>query len=854
MAARYKILKELGKGAMGEVVLAMDTKLSRKVALKFLAAYLESDREGVDRIMREARIAADLNHPNIVHIYYFGEFKDNIKSGGYDGRTYISMEFIEGKNLRAFMNESGRLPNKTILNISMQIAEALAYAHRRNIFHRDIKPENVIISTDDQVKLLDFGLARSAFSSKLTTEQILGTPYYMSPEQADGDQNIDFRTDIFSFGILLYELITNDRPFRGDSFDVVKHAIQSKEPIPVAELNEEAARDFQKIIDKCLAKKREDRYQTTTELVKALRRSERIIESIEALTVRMADTSPKEWRESILNEARTLRQQKESEEVKKLLRTGKRRFERGNYKGAMNSFKQVIVINPDHDEANEYLERIRKALERLEIIDKYIADGEFYLSKNKYEEATEFFERALKMDPQNRTAKRGLARGEQSSAPKTGKSWPGLIPRAMVLTAALAATWLTNEYSGLVFDYFGKLRSAMPVDGAGLALANKKPVALAEDIDSGPVPEVEAQKEASLTAREQMRQNKQAALNADAANFAESLFTSALVKEEQGNDRMTSSGLDQLVAAERDFREAAALFLQATTEAQRQQALLIATRKAHDKADTDRTEMLDEKSKVPDSGKDSNESFAGGETLEAKGDTEYERGDYVSASRSYRQANARYSAAIQLAEEQAEQLKALQLSEADSARTVFVATARERGEPGWEIQPEFAETRDLASQAADAFNNGDFLQASQLYARATTGFNVIIDAREKERQDLERRQARLLTIREQDRRAIESIINDFKLSLENNNLHEYKRIVPLDSVEERSITTFFEHARRIRVELVSPSPAISGNEASVDIQAVIHYYNSLSNSNDQWTFRQRWLMKKSEGYWRVVSK
>jgi serine/threonine protein kinase len=833
---------------MGEVVLAMDTTLSRKVALKFLSTAVESDREYVDRIMREARIAADLNHPNIVHIYDFGEFKDSVKTGGYDGRTYISMEFIEGRSLKALLKESERLENKIILKVSLQIAEALAYAHKRNVFHRDIKPENILITTDDQVKLLDFGLAKSANVSTMTKEQVLGTPYYMSPEQADGDQNIDYRTDIFSFGIVLYELVTHERPFHGDTFDVVKHSIQTKEPVPVAELNRDAARGFQKVIDKCIAKKREDRYQSATEVIKALRREERLIEPFDGLTVRMDGPSPKDWKESLVNEAKTLRKQKESEEVKRLLSTGQRRYSRGKYDAAVESFKEVIAINPEHPEANEYLEKIRKTLEHTEIIEKCIVDGEFYLSKKKYEEATELFERALKIDPNNKAAKKGLQRGEQGLGIRSGASLPWLLPRVLLVVVGLLIAWFAA-------DYFSGSESTPPITEPlddpilqNISEPTRPEPEPAEEVQATATGDIDTRREGALRAREEMREEKQAALKANAANFAGALFTSALAKEDQGNNMVTSSDPGELVIAEQHFRDATDLFVKAAREARRQQALLVENRKVRDEADAERAKMLAEKGNVPATGRSANSDFSAGQTFESNGNAEYERGDYTSASSSYRRARARYStAAVQLNADasEARQEEARRRTEAENAKSVFDTKAKklvELGEPDWQSKSRYASLRDRLRAADDAYRQGEYQRASQLYTGATAGLDDIIVEAEGE------------AVIEQDRKAIARIIGDFKSSLENGNFQEFKRIVPLDKGEEQAMAIFFQSARNIKVDLINPTPAISGTEASLDMLAEVRFYNTTKNAEDKARMPQKWLLKKSGGAWSVISK
>ena len=221
---RYRIVAPLGSGGMGEVYLAEDTTLNRKVALKLLPAHFTQDRDRLRRFDQEARAASALNHPNIITIYEIGQ---------WDNTQFIATEFIEGKTLRDRM-QLGRMPLPEILEIGTQVAGALAAAHAAGIVHRDIKPANIMVRTDGYVKVLDFGLAKltatvSAQADRTDLGRVMGTINYMSPEQALG-QPLDDRTDLFSLGVVLYEIATGARPFEGESDAAIYDAILNKAP------------------------------------------------------------------------------------------------------------------------------------------------------------------------------------------------------------------------------------------------------------------------------------------------------------------------------------------------------------------------------------------------------------------------------------------------------------------------------------------------------------------------------------------------------------------------------------------------------------------------------------------------
>src|SRR5437870_2518758 len=270
----HTIISQLGAGGMGEVYLAQDTKLDRKVALKILPADVASHRDRMERFVREARSAARLNHPNIAHIYEIEEV---------NGVHFIAMEFIDGVTLRLRLKATGMRLSEA-LDVTTQIASALVAAHRAGIIHRDLKPENVMLTAEGHVKVLDFGLAKltehpaanSAVSTLINTEpgMIIGTAQYMSPEQARGLE-MDARTDIWSLGVVLYEMIAGHIPLEGATKSDMIASILDREPRPLTTHSPDLPAELWRIVKKALRKDREERYQTIKDLgldVKNMRR------------------------------------------------------------------------------------------------------------------------------------------------------------------------------------------------------------------------------------------------------------------------------------------------------------------------------------------------------------------------------------------------------------------------------------------------------------------------------------------------------------------------------------------------------------------------------------------------------
>ncbi len=277
---RYEVLNELGKGAMGIVYLAKDPVIGRMVAIKTIRVSQGSDddsesREFRERFVREAQTAGILSHPNIVTIHDIGEDSETRTS-------FIAMEYIEGRNVKMLLAEKKKFNWDEIADLIAQIAEALDYAHRKGIIHRDIKPANIILTTDGKIKITDFGIAKIASSNLTTTGQFLGTPNYMSPEQVSGAP-VDGRSDIFSLGVVLYELLTNRKPFLGDNLTAISYKIVHEDFTPPAELSIEVPPEFNAIVARAMAKDPWNRYQRGKDLALALYQLKAHLEEQKAL-------------------------------------------------------------------------------------------------------------------------------------------------------------------------------------------------------------------------------------------------------------------------------------------------------------------------------------------------------------------------------------------------------------------------------------------------------------------------------------------------------------------------------------------------------------------------------------------
>ena len=260
-AGRYQIIEELGKGGMGKVYKAVDTRINEKIALKLIKAEISSDNKTLERFGNELKLARKIVHKNVGRMYDINE---------EEGTHYITMEYVSGQDLKGLIRQSGQLAIGTTISVAKQICEGLAEAHKVGVVHRDLKPNNIMIDREGEVRIMDFGIARSLKEKSITGAGVMiGTPEYMSPEQVEGKE-VDQRSDIYSLGIILYEMVTGRVPFEGETPFTIGMKHKGETPKNPKVLNAQIPEDLSNMIMRCLEKDKEQRYQSSGEVQEEL--------------------------------------------------------------------------------------------------------------------------------------------------------------------------------------------------------------------------------------------------------------------------------------------------------------------------------------------------------------------------------------------------------------------------------------------------------------------------------------------------------------------------------------------------------------------------------------------------------
>jgi serine/threonine protein kinase len=440
---KYKITGELGKGAMGIVYKGVDPDINREVAIKVIRFDMVSDdsdkEEAAKRFIREAQSAGNLAHPNIITIYEVGK---------EDNQTYIVMQCVDGESLKEAMSSGRKFSALEVVDLMMCLCDALEFAHQNKIVHRDIKPGNILLDRQGRPYLVDFGVARVEMSTMTQSGTIVGTPSYMSPEQIQGIR-VDARADIFSLGVIIYEMLTGKRPFEGDHITTIVYKIMNEKPVNIREMNRELPEGFDHIIEKALAKDADQRYQSCKELAadlknlgawsdrtitSGLQRSEvlglqkkwkqkRVLVSAAALVVFLlagavgAYYLVPDLKESLpfFNSQKEIAVDQEVQPAREIedvldvfdenLVNLKELVDKEDYRAAVSLAEQILEEDANNEKVKSYLELARTKINETAIAAQ-LRTGKNYYNQGNYEKCQETMREVLRQDSNNGEAQR----------------------------------------------------------------------------------------------------------------------------------------------------------------------------------------------------------------------------------------------------------------------------------------------------------------------------------------------------------------------------------------------------------------------------------------------------------------
>jgi len=476
---RYRILREIGAGGMAKVYLAEDIKGNELVALKLLYSQFGEDISFIQRFNREAKLASTLTDPHIVRVLDYGADRD---------LHYLVMEYVEGQDLHDLLQEKSHFEWRVALELVDQLATALEHAHAHGVVHRDIKPQNMMLNDNGLLKVLDFGIARIPTLPSLTQSGFIGSPYYASPEQAMGEE-VDIRSDIYSAGIVLYELLSGNIPFDAKSpWSIISQHITS-EPPPIQLADGEITENVKQLLNRMLAKRPEERFQSPIVLRRAIASvlsglpvpedmgttmpisadKTPMVESLAERALQAIDT--KEWMRAVdllsqaakldprnTNVAAMLTMVEAEARLSSLYKSGKRAMENNRWEEALNHFNVIMELQPDYLDTQKLIEECHQAFKQentLQFVATRYQEGLAHLDTKRWKSAAEAFSEVQSLSPGYEQVEHLLAQAKQHSEPgtlrqfnQTGMVWWGLAAVGVVLVLVIGIFMLNNRAAG----------------------------------------------------------------------------------------------------------------------------------------------------------------------------------------------------------------------------------------------------------------------------------------------------------------------------------------------------------------------------------------------------------------------
>ncbi len=867
---KYRITRELGKGGMGTVYLGEDTVIGRQVAIKIIKDEVREDQELKERFFREAKWAGGLSHPNITVVYDVGE---------QEGRPYIVLEYLTGQDLKTLIHRRETLTLIQKIDIALEMLAGLEFAHTKEITHRDIKPDNIRIIDGNHVKIMDFGIARPKTSDLTETGMVMGTPAYMSPEQITG-KKLDPRSDIFSFGVVFFELLSYRKPFTGDSTTTLAYQILLYAPhkLNLSEDEQQFVEPLQQLLNKCMKKNVADRYQSCTEVIQDL----------------------KEIREMMVSNRITDRvflENLKEHSVQTIISRGRELISDAEFDKARQAFAYALELDPELLEAKEELAGLENRTEHRKKVGELLAQAETHSIRNDFDQALDTYHKVLEIDPKNEEALKNLdtlqtrlanltSKANKTTSMKRSNPVMYAMVAMMVLAALIAGGYMLTRPSEPDDEaLFSDTTSAETTDsptttpqddlatGTG-EQANDQTTAQTAAQDNATTqgnaattpPPAEAPPETVDTAAEEAA--KQAALAKAAAAKTEQLkglieenetllrqivlqktrtravdgaeqtsaFRNAAQLEQRGRGYAAKDRLEELEKAQRTLRQALEGYRNAArtaTEAQQQRAQAV-----------EGLIKKVEKARAAVAGNDSDRNglvvFKEAEILQKQGVQAFQRGQLNQATEALQTAERKYT--------EAQSLMFRNLSDRTEAARQAMQEARFKIEGDARKSAEFTKAQNLVNLAQDAEKQGKFARAVKVYGEAAVLFEKLA-ATQSRTTAAKAEPAKPEVNREEQ---INAFIDTYHQLFENGDISKLSSHMSFSNSERSNWGRFFESADQIQLDILDRHIDLRGTTADVKLKLKLSYYNKASRKSEEREFPFNYRLSQNAGTWKRV--
>ncbi|HUI09114.1 MAG TPA: protein kinase [Bacteroidota bacterium] len=877
--SHFQILDRIGGGGMGVVYKAEDMSLKRIVALKFLMPDLVRDPSAKKRFLKEAQAASALDHPNICTIHEISETSE--------GLLFICMAFYGGENLSTRI-AAGPLEPGAAIDVVVRIGRGLAKAHEYGIVHRDIKPANVIITSEGEVKIVDFGLAKLSGGTQITRVGArMGTLPYMSPEQIRGN-TLDHRTDIWSLGVLLFQTLTGQLPFQREYEAAMLYAIVTDDPPLLTSVMHGLPVELEQVISRALRKDPGERYASVQTMVQELERVQGEILQTKELGVARAPES-----EALLREARDLlkhgrygealarvervlevapadsrarelkeecsRRLTQAEQVTVLLRQGTEFFDRGKFREARDAMEGVLAVEPAQPDATRILEQANEGLDRREQIDKLIAEAVISLKQEKPGAAASAYRRVLVLDPDNREAQKGLRHLEKPTAGRReGTAQPGpVFPRAGTDARPSPGVSRRRLWSAAV------LIALVAVVVLVLIVLTRKPEGVeapgGASVTTGAPAAAEDSEGAALAARSEMSIQEETARKAGAPTTDAAGFAKAHVLQDRGDGEFRAKSYG---AARQAFEEAGALFRKSSDAAKADAASSADISELKQMITSARGEMLGEKSAAQKSAgnpallptfNDGLKSEREGDRLARSSsgeDLQNARKAYLNARDLYRKSNE--DAAVQAA------LR----TDADNAAAAM-RSAREGvsgGAEGRKANSSYRTAQETETGARALYQSGDYAGARDAFARAGSLYKAaareMSSAAEKPpaAETPASPKSDAVALAAEAGRSVRHMVDQYEACVEKGDLAGLAALLNLSDADRIDWSKFFDLSEQRSLTISDVEPDLSRSDPQVTFRERMSYFNTSMRQTVTPPEQKRvWLLQAEHGAWKVTS-